>query len=245
MSFLGTSLTPTAVVLPYAGVSAPVGWLICNGNAISRTTYANLFAAIGTQYGSGDGSTTFNLPDYRWTFLRGFGPNLTATSGSGTAASNNITITGHGFNRSGIKIRITSATTLPGANLAVGSDYWIIVVDANTIAFASSKNNATSPSPTKIVLTGTFSAVAIAQYEDPDAGSRVSNATGGNSGVNVGSAQLDELKSHTHTVAVSGDTNAAASNQRTETGGTLRTTSATGGNETRPTNITVNYIIKF
>ena len=58
-------LLPTGVVLPYAGSSTPSGWLLCNGAAVSRTTYATLFAVIGTTYGVGDGSTTFNLPDLR------------------------------------------------------------------------------------------------------------------------------------------------------------------------------------
>jgi microcystin-dependent protein len=47
------------------------GWLPCNGNAVSRTEYADLFAVIGTAHGAGDGSNTFNLPDYRGIFLRG------------------------------------------------------------------------------------------------------------------------------------------------------------------------------
>ena len=51
------------VVQLYAGSTAPSGWLICNGQAISRTTYAALFAVIGTTYGAGDGSTTFNVPN--------------------------------------------------------------------------------------------------------------------------------------------------------------------------------------
>ena len=51
---------------------APIsGWLYCDGDAVSRSTYADLFAAIGTTYGVGDGSTTFNLPDLRGVFLRG------------------------------------------------------------------------------------------------------------------------------------------------------------------------------
>lgn len=49
----------------FAGTTAPSGWLLCYGQAVSRTTYANLFAVIGTTYGAGDGSTTFNLPDLR------------------------------------------------------------------------------------------------------------------------------------------------------------------------------------
>jgi microcystin-dependent protein len=45
--------------------TAPTGWLLCNGDAVSRSTYADLFAVIGTTYGSGNGSTTFNVPDFR------------------------------------------------------------------------------------------------------------------------------------------------------------------------------------
>ncbi len=53
------------VVKMYAGTGAPTGYLICDGAAVSRTTFAALFSAIGTTWGSGDGSTTFNLPDFR------------------------------------------------------------------------------------------------------------------------------------------------------------------------------------
>ena len=56
---------PTGVILPYTGTSAPSGWTFCGGQAISRTTFATLFSAIGTTFGSGDGSTTFNVPDLR------------------------------------------------------------------------------------------------------------------------------------------------------------------------------------
>lgn len=58
-------LLPVGLVLPFAGAAAPSQWLLCFGQAISRTTYAALFAALGTGYGVGDGSTTFNLPDMR------------------------------------------------------------------------------------------------------------------------------------------------------------------------------------
>lgn len=62
----GTSIsTPVGTVNAYAGSSAPTGWLLCYGQAISRTTYAALFAVLGTTYGIGDGSTTFNVPDIR------------------------------------------------------------------------------------------------------------------------------------------------------------------------------------
>jgi microcystin-dependent protein len=63
---------PVGSVTMYAANTAPTGWLECSGAAVSRTTYAGLFAAIGTVFGTGDGSTTFNLPDMRGEFARGW-----------------------------------------------------------------------------------------------------------------------------------------------------------------------------
>ena len=57
--------TPVGCINLYAGSTAPTGWLICDGSAVSRTTYANLFSVIGTTYGTGNGSTTFNLPNLK------------------------------------------------------------------------------------------------------------------------------------------------------------------------------------
>ena len=54
---------PIGAIIPYGSTTVPTNWLICDGSAVSRTTYAELFAVIGTSYGAGDGSTTFNLPD--------------------------------------------------------------------------------------------------------------------------------------------------------------------------------------
>lgn len=68
---LGKAIYPGFVTI-YAGSTAPTGWLICDGSAVSRTTYAALFAACGTFYGAGNGSTTFNIPDLRGEFVRGW-----------------------------------------------------------------------------------------------------------------------------------------------------------------------------
>jgi len=65
------SAIPPGTINPYGGASIPAGWLFCNGAAYSRATYANLFAAIGTIWGAGDGSTTFNVPNFTGQFLRG------------------------------------------------------------------------------------------------------------------------------------------------------------------------------
>lgn len=69
----------TGVILPFGGSTVPEGYLLCNGSAISRSTYAQLFEAIGTIYGAGDGSTTFNLPDLRDRFIEGAGTHALGT----------------------------------------------------------------------------------------------------------------------------------------------------------------------
>ena len=60
-------------ILPFGGGTAPSGWLECDGAAVSRSTYSDLFAIIGTIYGAGDGSTTFNLPDLQGRVIMGQG----------------------------------------------------------------------------------------------------------------------------------------------------------------------------
>jgi microcystin-dependent protein len=74
------ALIPPGKLEMYAGGTPPIGWLLCDGSAVSRTTFANLFAAIGTTWGPGDGSTTFNVPD-----LRGRSP---IGAGTGTGLTN-------------------------------------------------------------------------------------------------------------------------------------------------------------
>jgi microcystin-dependent protein len=64
-TYVDQGVSPSGAIIGFAGSSAPAGWIICDGSAILRTTYATLFGIIGTTYGAGDGSTTFNLPDLR------------------------------------------------------------------------------------------------------------------------------------------------------------------------------------
>jgi hypothetical protein len=68
-----TTPFPAGAIVAFAAGITPAGWLICEGGAISRSSYPSLFSAIGTTYGSGNGSTTFDIPDFRGRFLRGFG----------------------------------------------------------------------------------------------------------------------------------------------------------------------------
>jgi microcystin-dependent protein len=84
---LGAAIS-TGMILPCALTAAPTGWLICDGSAISRTTYAALFVAIGTRYGAGNGTTTFNLPDGKGRSLYGGGGSLAVGANDGQAAAN-------------------------------------------------------------------------------------------------------------------------------------------------------------
>jgi microcystin-dependent protein len=68
---ISTNSIPSGAVFPYAGITVPSGYLFCYGQAISRSTYSDLFSAIGTTYGSGDFTTTFNLPDLRGRVVAG------------------------------------------------------------------------------------------------------------------------------------------------------------------------------
>lgn len=65
IKLLVPEVLPSGVLMPFAGASAPGGWLMCDGSAVSRATYSALYAVIGTVYGVGDGTTTFNVPDLR------------------------------------------------------------------------------------------------------------------------------------------------------------------------------------
>ena len=74
---------PAGSVFTFASTTVPSGYLECNGAAVSRSTYATLFAAISTTFGVGDGSATFNLPDLRGQFVRGWANNATGTGDDG------------------------------------------------------------------------------------------------------------------------------------------------------------------
>lgn len=99
-SYIDTAINgvalPAGLIISYAANLPPVGFLECNGAEINRTTYNKLFSAIGTAFGSGNGSTTFKVPDLRGEFIRGWNhgftndpdANLRANSGNGTTGDN-------------------------------------------------------------------------------------------------------------------------------------------------------------
>jgi microcystin-dependent protein len=136
---------PPGVFLPYAGATAPSGYLLCDGAAVSRTTYADLFTAIGTAYGAGNGTTTFNLPD-----MRGRVPAGKDDMG-GTAASR-LTTGGSGVNGAtlgaagGAQTHTLSITEMPAHTHPVPQAMPAITHSAGSI------NRASSNTPSQAVV---------------------------------------------------------------------------------------------
>jgi microcystin-dependent protein len=129
----GFGATPLGALMPYAAATAPSGWLLCYGQAVSRTTYAALFAAIGTSYGAGDGSTTFAVPDLRGRVLAGL-DNI-----GGSAAS-----------------RLTGTSVSPNGNTlgAVGGAQTITLVESQLPANISNSASSSSSSSTSVTAPG-------------------------------------------------------------------------------------------
>jgi len=90
LSQITNQLVPVGAVSDFAGSTAPTLWLLCGGSAVSRTTYSALFAVIGTNFGVGDGVSTFNLPDCR-------GRSTYGVDNMGGTAANRITVAGGNF----------------------------------------------------------------------------------------------------------------------------------------------------
>ena len=101
LSFQVVAGVPSGAVFCIAVASVPSGYLECNGAAVNRTTYAALFAVIGTQYGSGNGSSTFNIPDLRGEFIRGFDNGKGTDSGRSIASSQSDQNKQHNHSASG------------------------------------------------------------------------------------------------------------------------------------------------
>jgi len=227
---LPSGIIPAGLLSPYAGGTAPTGWLLCYGQAVSRATYSNLFTAIGTQYGVGDGSTTFNLPDMRDRVPVGKGDM------GGTAAAL-LTYTSNATTTAGSAV-VTGITSTTG--LAVG----MVVVSANiptgrTIASIDSATQITLNSGTS-VLAGTAS-TRFAVVDTATLG-----ATGG---TGVHALTTAQIPAHTHTVQAqsASSVNAGGFNTAMNTGAATLTSSSTGGGQAHPNvqpSAVANYIIK-
>lgn len=116
------TLTSPGIILLYGAAAAPTGWLLCDGSAVSRTTYASLFAVIGTTYGIGDGSTTFNVPNLKGKFPVGFNSADTAFDAlgeTGGAQTANIAHTHTGPSHTHDTTSLVAEITLASSNIQI------------------------------------------------------------------------------------------------------------------------------
>tara|TARA_R100001460_G_scaffold91573_1_gene133391 strand:- start:110 stop:1471 length:1362 start_codon:yes stop_codon:yes gene_type:complete len=118
----GISALPPGAVVPYAAGSAPTGFLVCDGTAVSRSTYSTLFDIIGEAYGVGDGSSTFNLPNLEGRFPMGVdGSNALATTGGGTATLSEANLPDHTHTYSKTTDVSTSISLSAGSQVDINS----------------------------------------------------------------------------------------------------------------------------
>lgn len=139
---------PTGAIMMFGAVAAPTGWLACDGAAVSRATYANLFAVIGTTYGIGDGSTTFNLPSFNDRNPMGTsGTKAVGTTGGSTTHSHTLSPAGYA------KLRIAAGSSAimvdnvnPGPAVTYNQKYTLTtapITEANSSITATALGGAT------------------------------------------------------------------------------------------------------
>lgn len=231
--------------MPYGGASNPSNWLLCDGSAVSRTTYAELFGVISTTFGAGDGSTTFNLPDLRGRNVVGAGTG-TKVATFASRSSNVITVTGlsdknnNEFQTGQAVVFSSTGTTITG--LTSGNTYYVIRVSNTSFSLASSQANAVAG--TAITLSGdgtgtrTFTKTFTARAVADSGGEEFHNQT------------TSELTPHTHTIngAVAHSNGSVYpgvtdDNSQPRTPTTASTGSGTAANLMAPFGV-LNYIIK-
>lgn len=240
-----SALMPPGVILPYGGSTPPNGWLLCDGSTISRATYVNLFGAIGTAHGQGDGSTTFNLPDFRGRFMRGVDgsanrdPDKTARTAANTGGNtgNNVgSVQSNATAKNGLTNSSVTTTSTGNRNQfdrtsgTVSSDHshggTTAGVGAHTHAQYVTANPGSGPYNTRHDYN--YDANGLQTYYQVETGGAGAHShTFSTGGISA---------NHTHTTAWDGTFSVS---------GTTTAQTISGDNETRPLNINVNYIIKI
>ena len=152
------SLVPTASVFALATSTVPSGYLECDGAAVSRTTYADLFAAIGTTYGSGNGASTFNVPDLRGEFIRGWDNSRGVDSGrtlgstqSDENKSHNHTITDPGHNHQ-VNINVYQQGAGPNASTDMANRAGNTTSSTSTTGISLAASGGTESRPRNVAM---------------------------------------------------------------------------------------------
>jgi microcystin-dependent protein len=228
-SIIGT--LPAGMVMYFANSTAPQGWFQCNGATISRTTYVDLFNAIGTTYGAGDGATTFSIPDLRGQFIRAW------SSATSVAATFNGTINSGSPFVAGTVLTVTSP---PTGKLLIGQTLTGANVTANTKIIAQVNGTAGGVGEYTVSLASTISATTLITATVPDAGRF------------IGSNQVDAYPAHIHGVSIGGSGNIQAFPANSVMGSNSSnsnlqnfTASQGSGTETRPLNAALMICIKY
>lgn len=133
------AVIPVGMIVPYAGGGdnaagvAPTGWLLCNGQAVNRTTYAALFAVCGTAFGAGNGTTTFNVPDFRGKMP--FGSDGTRARGA-TGGSNDAIVVAHTHTGPSHSHTFSGSTSSDG-NHTHGTDGGVVAQNSGQVALGA------------------------------------------------------------------------------------------------------------
>ncbi len=227
----------TGMIVMFGSATPPTGFLLCNGQAVSRTTYADLFAVCSTSYGVGDGSTTFNVPDLQSRFPLGYSASApTKVFTFASRSSDTITITGpddHAQNelQTGQAVLYdTTGTVITG--LSDNTTYYLIRVAYNQFKLATSVANANKGTAITLSSDGTGTQTFTATYTVRPVGQK------------GGTETATQVASHTHQQA-----NATTGSASGGGGGVANgagDVSITGGNtpNNMPLFTVVNYIIK-
>lgn len=248
---LGRQWAPPGTVMAFAGDNAPIGWLKSNGTAVSRTAYANLFAVIGTKYGAGDGFNTFNLPDARGEFIRGWDDGRGVDPGrvNGSRQDQSIQAHSHTGNTNGGGNHQHSGTTDAQGNHAHS-------ISGSTNASGDHTHGAWTDAQGNHRHTMRYTG-----SQDGQSGGESLPANGRNATETAGDYAMDYAGNHAHNVGIGGGGNHAHSvSGSTSTAGNHAhnfsttwsgdhqhsfTTNNTGGTETRPRNLALLYCIKY
>ena len=137
----GIEIVPAGTIVAFGNTTAPTGWLACNDAAVSRTTYARLFAVIGTSFGIGDGSANFNVPDLRDRAPLGFGTNMSSLGAATTGIAASAVMA---------SASKSDATT---AGLTTGSTTQSVSTNSGTFA-TSAKDSSTGSAITGVSTSG-------------------------------------------------------------------------------------------
>ena len=226
------SSTPAGQVATYAMTSCPAGWIKANGAAVSRTTYAGLFAAVGTTWGAGDGSTTFTLPDLRGEFVRGLDDGRGVDTGRTIASAQGDDNKSHTH---------TGSSSADGSHAHTGTtttDGWHGHTGTTDVAgWHNHAVNALYPWDANVLTTNDWSTDALLGTDNSPGGNGFRSAAQGTeaNGNHVHNLSIAGNGSHAHTFTSS----TAAAHAHTIT------VAASGGTETRPRNKALLYCIKY